>query len=46
MNSGWDIYRLLLTTEESEKCKEGKKLLKPMESTFILPYEGKTLRLI
>lgn len=43
---GWDIYRWLLDTKDVEADPELKSLMRKARSTFVLPHEGKTLRLV
>jgi len=43
---GWDINRWLLDTKVLEEDSELKALMKKGRSTFVLPYNGKNLRLV
>lgn len=43
---GWDIYRWLLDTRDVEADPELKLLMRKGRSTFVLPHEDKTLRLV
>ena len=46
-DSGWDIYRWLLDTKAVEDDEEIAGLLKRnTRSTFVVPHEGKTLRMV
>jgi salicylate hydroxylase len=46
-DSGWDIYRWLLDTKAVEDDEEIAGLLKRnTRSTFVVPHEEKTLRLV